>query len=356
MAWLWRYRNLIQTKAANTKAGQSFRNTYAQLFASYDVKHFYFEGVEMMKKMILAGGLVLLSPGSSVQILVGIVVALAFFSAVLHLEPYEDSTDNKLQAFATLQILLTLLAGLVIQTDVNGEYEETTMSLLLIIMNSSVVVLGLVSTAIMLPCSQCYGRSQVYKNRLLENGVLKKLRIFEHLPEKSFKKVSRRMQLKCYSEIGAEIFTQGSTADSMLVIVRGTVSIKIDGVEKRKMKAPEALGEKALVGSQEHRRGATAICASKSVEMLCLRRKDYVKLVEEGFIDEKTADRVRRDSERWSTSRAPNTKVTPMSVREKSEEIKNHLSQVRAQYGASSKEYLEAAKSINAVSTADPVT
>ena len=164
------------------------------------------------------------------------------------------------------------------------------------------------------------------------------------------------MHLKCYSEIGAEIFTQGSTAGSMLVIVKGTVSIKIDGVEKRKMKAPEVLGEKALVGSQEHRRGATAICASKSVEILCLKRKDYVKLVEEGFIDEKTADRVRRDSERWSTSRAPNTKVTPMSVREKSEEIKNHLAQVRAQYGASSKEYLEAAESVNVVSTADPVT
>ena len=131
IAWLWRHRHLIQTEAANTKAGQDFRNTYAQLFASYDTRHFYFEGVEMMKKMILAGGLVLVSPGSSVQTLVGILVAFAFFATVLQLKPYEDATDNKLRAFATAQIILTLQAGLVIQTDVNGEYEEVTMRRLL---------------------------------------------------------------------------------------------------------------------------------------------------------------------------------------------------------------------------------
>ena len=46
---------------------------------------------------------------------------------------------------------MTLLAGLVIQTDVTGEYQEIFMSVLLIIINGSVVVLGLVSTALMLP-------------------------------------------------------------------------------------------------------------------------------------------------------------------------------------------------------------
>ena len=348
IAWLWRHRHLIQTEAANTKAGQDFRNTYAQLFASYDTRHFYFEGVEMMKKMILAGGLVLVSPGSSVQTLVGILVAFAFFATVLQLKPYEDTTDNKLQAFATAQIILTLLAGLVIQTDVNGEYEEVTMSVLLILMNGSVVVLGLVSTALMLPFSQCYGRSRVFQSRLLNSGALKKLHIFEQLPEGSIKKIAQRMRLKRFRKIGTEIFAQGAKADSMVLIVRGTVSIQIDGVEKRKMKAPEVLGEKALVGSQQHRRGATAVCASKSVEMLYLRKKDYDKLVDEGVVDAKAAERVKRGSERWSSSPASRTKVAPAS--KKSGNIKKHLAQVRARYGASSKEYRQAAQSATAVS------
>ena len=344
VAWLRCNRRLIQNDT-KSEAGQLFRETYGQLFASYDARHYYFEGVEMIKKMILAGGLVLVAPGSSVQILVGILVAFAFFATVLQLKPYEDATDNKLQAFATAQIIMTLLAGLVIQTDVTGEYQENVMSVLLIIINGSVVVLGLVSTALMLPVKCCYGRSRVLQNRLL--GALKKLDIFKDLPERNVKKIARCMQLKCYSEIGTEIFAQGAKADSMLVIARGTVSIVINGTEKRKMKAPEVLGEKVLVENQQHQRAATAICASKSVEMFYLRRKDYDNLVDEGIVDAQVVERVRRGSERWSSSPASSTKVTPSIGN--SQEIKNQLAEVRAQYGASSSEYMEAAKSVTAV-------
>ena len=211
------------------------------------------------------------------------------------------------------------------------------MSVLLIIINGSVAVLGLVSTALMLPVKCCYGRSRVFQNRLLSSGALKKLNIFEHLPEPNVKKIARYMRLKCYSGIGTEIFAQGAKADSMLVIARGTVSIVINGTEVRKMKAPEVLGEKVLVGNQQHRRGASVVCASKSVEMLYLRRKDYDKLVDEGIVDAQVVERVRRGSERWSSSPASLTKITPMQ--EKNQDIKNQLAEVRAQYGASSKQY-----------------
>ena len=77
VAWLRWNRHLIQT-GTKSVSGQVFRETYGQLFASYDAGHYYFEGVEMIKKMILAGGLVLVAPGSSVQILVGILVAQVF--------------------------------------------------------------------------------------------------------------------------------------------------------------------------------------------------------------------------------------------------------------------------------------
>ena len=48
----------------------------------------------MIKKMILAGGLVLVAPGSSVQILLGILVSLAFLVLVLHCHPYDNANDN----------------------------------------------------------------------------------------------------------------------------------------------------------------------------------------------------------------------------------------------------------------------
>ena len=266
----------------------------------------------MIKEDDSGGGLVLVAPGSSVQILVGILVALPFLPQCCNSNPTRMPRTTSFKPLPRHKSSSTLLAGLVIQTDVTGDYQEIVMSVLLIIINGSVVVLGLVSTALMLPVKCCYGRSRVFQNRLLDSGALKKLNIFEHLPEPNVKKIARYMQLKCYSDIGTEIFAQGAKADSMLVIARGTVSIVIDGKEVNKMKAPEVLGEKVLVGNQQHRRGASVVCASKSVEMLYLRRKDYDKLVDEGIIDNLVKEHVRRRSEQWSFSPSSRTKVKPM--------------------------------------------
>eukprot|EP00946_MAST-07B_sp_MAST-7B-sp1_P003800 g3800.t1 len=156
---LWHQRKFIVDPVyAASKAGKSVRNTYGSLYTSYDRDHWYFESVEMIKKMTLAGGLVLVAPGSSVQIMVGILVALGFLVTVLKVNPYEDDTDNNLQIFATLQIVLTLLAGLALKTDTVGEYEISLMSALLILINASVIAIGILTTAMVLPLPYCKNR------------------------------------------------------------------------------------------------------------------------------------------------------------------------------------------------------
>ena len=162
---LWKNRKLItDSELANSQKGESFRDTYGSLFTSYDVNNWYFESVEMIKKMTLAGGLVLVAPGSSVQILVGILVAFAYLIIVLQSQPYDDPNDNKLQAFATVQIVLTLLAGVMMKTDVTGVYEEGLMGILLIVLNGSVILIGLF--AIFLSCSCCNKVSKNDDNKL----------------------------------------------------------------------------------------------------------------------------------------------------------------------------------------------
>ena len=72
--------------------------TYGSLYQSYRREYWYFEGVEMLKKMILAGGLVLVAPGTAAQVLIGLLIATAFLFLVLDWHPYDESTDNRLQA------------------------------------------------------------------------------------------------------------------------------------------------------------------------------------------------------------------------------------------------------------------
>ena len=53
------------------------------LYVDYEPQYYYWEVVEMLKKMMLTGGLVLLAPGSSAQIVLAILITLFYLTLVL---------------------------------------------------------------------------------------------------------------------------------------------------------------------------------------------------------------------------------------------------------------------------------
>ena len=56
------------------------------LYGQYETRFYYWECIEMIKKMMLTGGLVLLAPGSSAQILLGILITLVYLCLVFKVE------------------------------------------------------------------------------------------------------------------------------------------------------------------------------------------------------------------------------------------------------------------------------
>ena len=90
---------------------ESFQNVFGQLYDAYSEKYWYFESIIMIQKALLTGGLVLVSPGSSAQILVGLVIALTFYTLVLKLKPYDGEDEEMLQSVATASTVGTLLIG-----------------------------------------------------------------------------------------------------------------------------------------------------------------------------------------------------------------------------------------------------
>ena len=101
--------------------------------------------------MILAGGLVLVAPGSSAQLLLGVLVALSFLVVLLDWHPYEESGNNRLQALVTVQILVNLLFGMIMRLDVadEGKFEADTIGTLLVLMN--MVVLAVAGYCVYIP-------------------------------------------------------------------------------------------------------------------------------------------------------------------------------------------------------------
>jgi len=140
----------LQYKAA------TFAQIYGALFLAYDPKYWYFEGIVMIQKALLTGGLVLIAPGSSAQILVGLVVALAFYTIVLRTQPYEGATEDNLQSIATASTVMTLLIGFTLKvssnSDHSGEYESVLMDGILIGLFASVGLIGIYMTLAALPC------------------------------------------------------------------------------------------------------------------------------------------------------------------------------------------------------------
>ena len=140
----------LSTKSA------TFAEIYGALYLAYEPKYWYFEGIVMIQKALLTGGLVLVAPGSSAQILVGLVVALAFYTILLRTQPYEGDTEDNLQNIATASTVMTLLIGFALKLSSNSdhseEYESLLMDGILIGLFAGVGVTGFYMTLTAMPC------------------------------------------------------------------------------------------------------------------------------------------------------------------------------------------------------------
>ena len=111
----------------------------------------------MIQKALLTGGLVLVAPGSSTQILVGLVIALTFYTVLLKTQPYADNTEDIMQSIATASTVGTLLIGFALkatldQNKSSGMYDMVIMDVILVGMFTLVAFSGLYMILISLPC------------------------------------------------------------------------------------------------------------------------------------------------------------------------------------------------------------
>jgi hypothetical protein len=103
-----------------------------------------------------------LQPGSSAQILVGLVIALAFFTILLRSQPYVEEDDDKLQSIATGSTVMTLLIGFTLKINEQnqnngtvGGYDIAFMDVILVGLFLLVSVSGVYITLKTLPCCGC---------------------------------------------------------------------------------------------------------------------------------------------------------------------------------------------------------
>jgi hypothetical protein len=94
------------------------------LYASYERRTFYWETVELLKKMFFVGVMLFIAPGTPMQLIVGSVAAVLMMIAYSTLDPYVDDADDSLQTFSQFTIFLSYFMAVLITMNTNTEENE----------------------------------------------------------------------------------------------------------------------------------------------------------------------------------------------------------------------------------------
>jgi hypothetical protein len=85
------------------------------LYAGYDNAYWWWESVDLGRKLMLTGVITFIRPGTTVQLFVAVLLAQFFIVAYARQKPYFKDEDDNLQLISQLQIWFTALAGLAVK-------------------------------------------------------------------------------------------------------------------------------------------------------------------------------------------------------------------------------------------------
>ena len=86
------------------------------LIGDFKPKYWFWEVVELFRKLLLTGILSLVGRGSIAQAALGTVISFAFFALHLRLLPYKSTTLNVTKAVSEIQMFAVLLLSVILQS------------------------------------------------------------------------------------------------------------------------------------------------------------------------------------------------------------------------------------------------
>jgi hypothetical protein len=116
----------------------------AFLFREYECRYWWFEAFECIRRLMLTGGTVLFLPGSSTQIVIGMLIALMSIQVYARTQPYLADDNDILAMIAQWAVFFTLFSGLLLKINVSQTdgYDSSVFLALLMLVNLLVIIFG----------------------------------------------------------------------------------------------------------------------------------------------------------------------------------------------------------------------
>jgi hypothetical protein len=173
------------------------------LYISYSSKYYWWESVELVRKLSLTGIIIFIAPDTSMQLAAGCLMALTATLLYSEFKPYLYGEDDMLQLLCQLSIFCTMFGGLLIKTKENGksvagQANSGLFEGLLVFLNIAPVVVGLARVIVLIhSVVKHFGKYIVTIRELKAQGELEKICKLEKIvPEDKRKKAEEKDKMK----------------------------------------------------------------------------------------------------------------------------------------------------------------
>jgi hypothetical protein len=95
------------------------------LIGDFKPTYYYWEVIELLRKLLLAGFIMFFAPGTAVQIIAGLFTTFMFFAAHSRAWPYKKDLHNKVKSISELLVFLVLLVVLLEKPKLKSEWLQS---------------------------------------------------------------------------------------------------------------------------------------------------------------------------------------------------------------------------------------
>ena len=88
------------------------KQKYGSIFEAYTAECYYYDLIDLIRRLILTGGLILIGNEEAVaQVFLGILVSSMWLCLVLYKKPYASAWDTALSGMLSFVLVITLVSG-----------------------------------------------------------------------------------------------------------------------------------------------------------------------------------------------------------------------------------------------------
>ena len=102
------------------RAARWWRKRATLLFTSYKYSYWWFESIDLLRKLLLASIVLFVMPNTRTQLFFGALVSTVALLIVMQLAPYHSPHCQRAQIIVHVQILFTYLTAQVFHVDARG--------------------------------------------------------------------------------------------------------------------------------------------------------------------------------------------------------------------------------------------